>query len=279
MVLQIPSRANSEEGQHVAPSAVALAGSEVVHAALTAVLLGAGSWVIGFAVSAAPGSRADGVEIVGRVPDIGWVIDFVETSVGSVPGIGWAVGFVVGLAVVLVAGEVRHVLTAMLLGTGIGWVIGAASVGQPADSALVLVGAGIGSSVAVEASEAWHAAGVGSEASSGALLAAGRYFLEMRLHSKSAFADARTLLVPASQAAPQQARRQSCRRQRWHLQRYRTLGPRFPRSASAPVSGVWASAGPHLGPQHTSRSGASAGFARADLSTKWHTRDPFAKLL
>jgi membrane protein DedA with SNARE-associated domain len=81
----------------------------------------------------------------------------------------------------------------VLLGTGIGWVIGfaAASAAQPADSAVVLTGAGIGSFVGVvEASEAWHVAGVGSEVSSGALLAAGRYFLEMRLHSKSAVADA-----------------------------------------------------------------------------------------
>lgn len=102
---------SSEEGLHD-PSAVALAGSEGVHSALTAVLLGTGiGWVTGFAATfaaqPAAGSRADSaVEIVLLAhADIGWVIDFVETSVVLVPaGIGWAVGFAVGLAVVSVAG-------------------------------------------------------------------------------------------------------------------------------------------------------------------------------
>jgi len=110
-VVLLPSLVSSEEGLHD-PSAVALAGSEGVHSALTAVLLGTGiGWVTGFAATfaaqPAAGSRADSaVEIVLLAhADIGWVIDFVETSVVLVPaGIGWAVGFAVGLAVVSVAG-------------------------------------------------------------------------------------------------------------------------------------------------------------------------------
>ena len=51
LVLQIPS-VNSEEELHVDPSAVAVAGSVVVHAVLTAALLGTGiGWVIGFAAA------------------------------------------------------------------------------------------------------------------------------------------------------------------------------------------------------------------------------------
>ena len=76
--------------------AVGFAGSGV-HSALTAVLLGTGiGWVTGFAptfeAQPAAGSRADSaVEIVLLAhADIGWVIDFVETSVVLVPaGIGW----------------------------------------------------------------------------------------------------------------------------------------------------------------------------------------------
>ena len=105
--------------------------------------------------------------------------------------IGWAFGFAAGFAAVSVAGSVvvHAVLTAVLIGTDIGWVLGFAAASAAEHSAVVLTGAGIGSSGVAEAS-AWHVAGVGSEVSSGALPAAGRCFLEMRLHSKSAIADA-----------------------------------------------------------------------------------------